>query len=122
MLPAATETAISNLNVRADTVKIRLVSSSYTDSNHTAYPSTVAQYGTAFTDNSAFNPTNGVNHGYRGLAGVNASDPPGNPPTGSEYGFILPVIEFTFTKAGYTPLVVTYRGRAEAIAVANDES
>jgi hypothetical protein len=104
----ATETEIFNLNIRPDTVAIRLVEEPYVDSDHANYPSTTKKIGT-FTDDSDFDPTNAVKYGYQADASVDSSDPPGNPPRTAEDGQITPIVEFTFKKAGYNELVVTYK-------------
>ena len=112
---------IFNLNQRPDTVRIRLVSASKTDSDPTNFPSTAPKVGT-FTDDVDFDPANGSKFGYQGRSSVNSIDPPTNPPTVNESGTIQPIVEFTFKKTGFNDLVVTYRVRATALTQAFDSS
>lgn len=114
-------TDIFNLNVRADSVKIREFSVITNDSDASNYPSTNDKVG-SFVNNLAFNATNGIKYGYRANSDVQASDPPNNPPGVFESGTIETITEFTFTKAGYQPLTVAYKIRATAVASAEDVS
>jgi len=118
---AAATADVFELNTRPDTVTIKLESESYSDSDHSNYPSTTSKVGT-FTDDAAFDPTNGVDYGYRADADVESSDPAQNPPTTSEDGEMISVISFTFKKAGYNDLTVTYKIKAAAVSMSGDES
>ena len=116
---AQATTDILTLNERPDTVGIRIVSAGYTDSDHANYPSTTSQVGT-FTDNSDFDPVDGVKYGYRADCDVASSDPAGSPPSNNETGMITMIVEFTFKKAGYNDLVRTYKVTVDASSAAFD--
>lgn len=118
---AQADTDIFNLNIRPDTVRVRKVSATATDSDPTNFPSTSPAIG-SFTDDTDFNPTNGVKFGYKAACFVEAEDPPSNPPTTHENGRMLLVVEFTFKKGGFNDLTVTYRILTDAIADAEDVS
>lgn len=112
-------TDIFNLNERPDSVRIRLVSAAYADSDHANYPSTAPQIG-SYTDDSDFNATDAIKYGITADAGVASTDPALNPPTDQESGFIQPVVEFTFKKSGFIDLVVTYKITSTAEAETED--
>jgi len=110
-------TNIFSLMQNPDTVKIRLVSAVYSDSDHATHPSTVIKIGT-FTDNVEFAPVDDVHYGYRALTNVSAHS--GGPVQNS--GQIIPIVEFTFKKAGYTDLVVTYKVESSSSAQAEESN
>lgn len=112
---------VFTLNVRADEIKVELISGAYVDSDHTNYPSTNTILG-SITDGVFFSPANGIDYGYGLNASVQAQVGGSPPPTGSENGQMISRIRFTFRKAGYYDLSVDYEVRCEAQAIAEDVS
>jgi hypothetical protein len=97
-------TVVFTLNERADQVKIKATRiPSGSGITHTMIGS--------FTDDSAFNPTDGGSeYGYNLVCF--ASDPnPGPSPVNDRHE-----IEFTFIKSGYVDYVIAYAGKCEASA------
>jgi len=114
------DTDIFNLNERADSVRIRLLDELFFDSDHANFPSIVGQTG-SFTDNFFFSLTNGVQYGHFAESDVDSEDPPANPPTDQEDGNMTFIVEFTFRKAGFNDLTVTYKCKAGADARSEDQ-
>lgn len=118
-------TTIFNLNVRPDSVAIEQHPWPVQDSDSLNYGSSSVKIG-SFTDTqnppTDFDPTNGIEYGWRYLTFVEAQAPGGNPPTGNESGIADAIVSFTFKKSGYADLTLTYRVYAESEARAYDLS
>lgn len=109
-------TKIFDLNVRPDTISIFLtspVAGSIGGQYQAAY-NDIDQIG-SFTDSQDFNPTNFVQYGWEFESYVRSTDPP-QPSSG--FANQTPLITFTFKKAGYETLAVTYKLRCDSQAEA----